>query len=85
VRRLREAVLVEDQRGVGATSLDQRFLQRAGIADAPLVFGVVGDAPAASVDAVVALAELRKGFPGGRVERTGRNEPRSLVFAPSAI
>ena len=75
---LREVVLVEDQRRMRAARPDQLLLQRAGIADAALVLGVIGDAPAPSVDPVVALDQLRKGVPRGRVERAG------LVGGPSA-
>ena len=66
---LREVVLVEDQCGMRASRPDQLLLQSAGIADAALVLGVMGDAPASSVDPVVALDQLRKGVPRGRVER----------------
>ena len=68
---LREVILVEDQRRMGAAGPDELLLQRAGIADAALVLGVKGDAPAPSVDPVVALDQLRKGVPRGRVERAG--------------
>ena len=66
-----EVVLVEDECGMSAARPDQLLLQSAGIADAALVLGVMGDAPAPSVDPVVALDQLRKGVPRGRVERAG--------------
>ena len=68
---LREVILVEDQRRMRAASPDQLLLQSAGIADAALVLGVMRDAPAPSVDAVVALDEVGKGVPRRCVERTG--------------
>ena len=48
---------------MSAARPDQLLLQSAGIADAALVLGVMGDAPAPSVDPVVALDQLRKGVP----------------------
>ena len=68
---LREVVLVEDQRGMRAACPDELLLQRAGIADAALVFGVKGDAPAPTVDPVVAFDQLRESVPRGRVQRAG--------------
>ena len=66
-----DVILVEDQRGMRATRPDQLLLQRAGIADAAFVLGVMGDAPAPSVDPVVALDQLGKGVPRGRIKRAG--------------
>ena len=66
---LRDAVRVEDQRGMRAARLDELLLQGAGIALAASVLAVEGDAPAPAVDAVVALDELREGVPRGRGER----------------
>ena len=84
---LRQAVLVEDQRGVRAAVLTSSSF-RVGCFAEP-VLDVVTDAPAASVDAVVALDQLREGLPRGSVEWTGREGglpagvgPAGLLFLP---
>ena len=82
---LRDVVLVEDQRGMRTARPDQLLLQRAGIADAALVFGMKGDAPAASVDPVVALHQLGKGVPRGRLERAVLYELPSAGPDPPSI
>ena len=75
---LREVVLVEDQCGMRAARPDQLLLQSAGIADAALVLGVMGDAPAPSVDPVAALDLLGKSSPWTRGPRPGQAAvPRS--------
>ena len=70
---LRESVLVEYQGGMGVTRPHELLFERAAVADLALVVRrVEGDAPAASVDPVVALDQLGERVPGGCVQRPTR-------------
>jgi hypothetical protein len=82
---LRQRVLVEDKRSTGTARPDQLLLQRAWIADAALILDVMDNAPAPSVDTVVALDQLREGIPRGSVERAGLVGRRLTGSAPSDV
>src|SRR5215469_3756341 len=69
---LREPVIVEHQRRMRVPRTYELLLQRPGITDPGLIRGVKGYAPAASVDPVVALDQLRERVPGGCVQRPCR-------------
>jgi len=58
--------------GVRLTTSNQLLLERSGIANAALVLDVVGGAPAASVDPIVALDEVREGVPRHALKPTDR-------------
>src|SRR5262249_40738701 len=66
-----EPLLIENQRRLGGAGPHELLLECAGIADPSLVRRVKCDAPAASVDPVVAFDQLRERVPCGCVERLG--------------
>jgi hypothetical protein len=66
-----EPLLIEDQRCMRVAGPHELLLQCAGIADPSLVRRVKCDAPAASVDPIVAFDQLRECAPCGCVERPG--------------
>src|SRR4051812_14549842 len=81
---LRDAVLVEDQRGVRPAGPHELLLDRAVAGLAGAALRVEADAPAAAEDPVVALDDLGEGVPGGRVERPdGERHQRPTVPASS--
>jgi len=65
-------LFVEDQSRMRVARLHEVLLQCAGIACPALVCRVERDAPAASVDPVVALDQFRERVPGGCIQRADR-------------